>query len=149
MKSPFADCEAVLMQEERSLEFRKERFSYKASFYRCPVSKIDFTTTELDTHNLQQVYDQYRQKYNILSPEEMKALRKKYGLSAAKMSEILGLGTNQYRLYENGEMPSLAVGRYLRLLEDPAVLLQLLRNAKVQFSEAEYRKLFDKITHNS
>ena len=75
----------------------------------------------------------------------MKALRLRYGLSAAKMSEILGLGTNQYRLYENGEMPSLAVGRYLRLLEDPAVLLRVLRSAKAQFAEEEYRKLLKKI----
>ena len=134
------------MQQERSLEFRKERFSYTARFYRCPVSKVDFTTTELDTLNLQQVYDQYRQKYNIPSPEEMTALRTRYGLSAAKMSQILGLGTNQYRLYENGEMPSLAVGRYIRLLEDPATLLRLLDNVKGQFSELEYQKLFNKIS---
>lgn len=133
------------MQEERSLVFRRERFSYVASFYRCPVTKIDFTTTDLDTINLQQVMDQYRKKYDIPSPEEMKALRLRYGLSAAKMSEILGLGTNQYRLYENGEMPSLAVGRYLRLLEDPVVLLRVLRSAKAQFAEEEYRKLLKKI----
>lgn len=137
------------MQEERSLEFRKERFSYIAHFYRCPVSKNDFTTTKLDTLNLQQVYDQYRQKYNIPSPEEMKATRTRYGLSAAKMSLILGLGTNQYRLYENGEMPSLAVGRYIRLLEDPATFRRLLNCAKGQFTETEYQKLLNKLSRIS
>lgn len=30
-------------------------------------------------------------------------IRKRYGISAAKMSQILGIGVNQYRLYEQGE----------------------------------------------
>lgn len=145
MISPFADCEAVLMHEKRELEFRKERFKYTACFYRCPSTHVDFTTTRLDMLNLNQVYDQYRRKYGIPSPEEIRNLRIKYGVSAAKMSEILGIGINQYRLYENGEMPSLAIGKYIRVLEDPAVFLRLLNNSRHQFPDREYQKLHKKI----
>ena len=38
--------------------------------------------------------------------EEIRQIRNKYGLPATTMSEILGFGVNQYRLYETGEIPS-------------------------------------------
>ena len=60
--------------------------------------------TALDTENMEQVYQQYRKRYGIPSAKEIMATRKRYGLSATRISEILGLGTNQYRLYESGEM---------------------------------------------
>jgi DNA-binding transcriptional regulator YiaG len=132
-------------QETRTVNYRGETYSYTACFYLCEDSGEHFTTTAFDTEAMEQVYRQYRERNFIPSPEEIKAIRMRYRVSAAKMSRILGFGTNQYRLYENGEMPSIAVGRYLRLLEDPVVLLRVLRSAKAQFAEEEYRKLLKKI----
>lgn len=39
--------------------------------------------------------------------------------SIDKMSEILGLGVNTYRLYENGEMPTVSNGRLIMSVRDP------------------------------
>ena len=145
MTSPFADCEATLMKERREIKYRGEFFSYMHSFFRCDQTGIDFTTTELDDGNIMQVYDQYRIKYGIPFPEELIATRKKYGLSAAKMSEILGMGTNQYRLYEDGEMPSLAVGKVLKSIEDPYVFRKFLENSENQLSKKDYDKIAAKL----
>ena len=146
MKSPFADCEATLMEETRELKFRGETYSYLHHFYRCDKTGIDFTTTELDDESIGQVYSQYRIKYNIPFPEELTATRKKYGLSSSKMSEILGLGINQYRLYEDGEMPSLAIGKVLKSIEDPYVFKKFLDNSVNQFSKKDFEKLSSKIS---
>ncbi len=35
------------------------------------------------------------------------------------MSEILGLGINSYRNYENGEIPSQSNGNMIQLMRDP------------------------------
>ena len=68
--------------------------------------------------DMEQVYRQYRERHGIPSPEDIKAIRLKYRVSAAKMSRILGLGANQYRLYEAGEMPSLSNARLITLIAE-------------------------------
>ncbi len=68
--------------------------------------------------DMEQVYRQYRERHGIPSPEDIKAIRLKYRVSAAKMSRILGFGANQYRLYEAGEMPSLSNARLITLIAE-------------------------------
>lgn len=96
-----------LYQETRTAMFRKEEFTY------IHTGIIDeagdtWTTTELDEANLFQVYNEYRTRHGIPFPDQIIGLREHYGLSAAKMSQILGFGINQYRMYEDGEVPSLS-----------------------------------------
>lgn len=145
MKSPFADCDATYKEERRTLKYRGEIFPYTYHYYQCDETGIIFTTTELDDKSIGEVYDQYRKKYGIPFPEELKATRKKYGLSAARMSQILGLGTNQYRLYEDGEMPSLAVGKVLKSIEDPYVFRKFLENSVNQLAKKDYDKIASKV----
>lgn len=130
-------------QEQRTMTFRGEEFSYTAHFYECPDTHEHFTTTESDTMDLEQVFSQYRTKYGIPSPAEIMRMRKKYKVSARKMSEILGLGTNQYRLYEAGEMPSETIGKMLKSIMSPSVFLAYVENAKNQLDERTYLGLLD------
>lgn len=145
MISPFTGGEVKLCQEQRELIFRKEKFVYTALFYVCLDTKEQFTTTELDEINLGQVHNQYRSKYGIPFPDEIKEIRERYGLSASKMSEILGLGANQYRLYENGEIPSEAIGKTLKSIMTPSVFATYVHNAENQFTAQEFTKICEKI----
>lgn len=126
MISPISGKEMKLSHESRILNFRKENFELNSLFYLCEDTGDQFTSTELDEVNLLQVYNQYRDKYNIPFPDEIKQIRIKYGLSAKKMSEILGFGVNGYRNYESGEMPSISNGRIIQLMNDPEKFLSLL-----------------------
>ena len=118
MKSPITGKEMILCQETRTVKYRGELFTYTAHYYLCEASGESFTSTASDTDDMEQVFRQYRQKHNVPSSEEIRSIRKKYGVSAAHMSRILGLGANQYRLYESGEMPSLSNARLIRLVAD-------------------------------
>lgn len=109
----------TLRYETRALNFRKESFPVVYHYYLCEDSGEQFTTTELDERNMTQLYNQYREKHNLPFPDEVKAIREKYGLAATRMSEILGFGINSYRNYENGEVPSQANGRLIQLANDP------------------------------
>jgi transcriptional regulator with XRE-family HTH domain len=148
MKSPFTGNDSYLTIEERTLEYRKEPFHVLYSFYICEDTNEQFTTTELDVANLNQVYNQYRVKYGIPFTDEIKSLRTYYGLSAAKMSEVLGLGANVYRGYEAGEMPSIANGRLIQLAKDPMEFKKLLFLCKNEFEEHDYDRVFKKIEHS-
>ena len=145
MKSPFANCDATFKCTKSKLMFRKESFDYIHLYYECDETKEGFTTDEIDDVNVMQIYNQYRVKYGIPFPDEIRAVRQKYGLSAAKMSQILGFGDNQYRLYENGEMPSEANGKILMTIMNRTVFKSIVENSKHQFDKDEYAKIIGKI----
>ena len=145
MQSPFTGGHATIHHEIAELTFRKEKFQYVHQFYECDETKERFTTTALDEINVGQVYNQYRAKYGIPFPDEIKRIRQRYGLPASKMSQILGFGDNQYRLYENGDMPSEANGKILMSIQDPHIFESFVINAQNQFGQEEYMKILAKV----
>ncbi len=140
MKSPFTGGTCTLKHEMREVTYRKETYKYMAQYWVCDDTQEEFTTTEQDGASIAQVYNQYRSKYGIPFPDEIRAIREKYGLSAIKMSQILGMGDNQYRLYENGEVPNLSNGRMLRSISNPKVMLDLVESCQNLISERELNK---------
>jgi putative zinc finger/helix-turn-helix YgiT family protein len=105
--------------------FRKETFDIIFHYYQCEDSGEQFTSAALDELNMNQVYNQYRDKFNIPFPDEINNIRSKYGLSASKMSEILGFGVNSYRQYEAGEIPSVANAKLIQMVDDPQNFMEM------------------------
>ena len=141
MRSPFTGGTATLMTEETTSVFRGEKFSYTRYYYRCDDTGIDFTNAESDEWGLEQIYSQYREKYGLPTPEVIKAIREQYGLSATIMSKILGIGDNQYGLYENGEMPTKNIGRMIATIKKADVFRMYVDMAKNQLTEKEYERI--------
>jgi putative zinc finger/helix-turn-helix YgiT family protein len=119
MKSPITGKEMMLTYEWKTITFRKESFDIKYQFYLCEDSGEHFTTTELDELNMKLVHNLYRVKHHIPSVEEIHETRVSYGLSAARMSEILGFGPNTYRLYESGDVPSIPNANLIKTARSP------------------------------
>ena len=76
-----------------------------------------------------------------LKEEELEKVSGGFGID----DEVLGLGVNQYRRYEDGEMPSEAIGKMLRSIETPTTFFGYVENAKNQFDAAEYDKICRKV----
>lgn len=146
MKSPFTGKEMKRIHETRIWKFRGEEYPYIHTSWLCEDSGEQFTDDASDTAGFIQVTNQYREKYGIPYTDEIIAIRKRYGISAQKMSLILGIGINQYRLYEQGEVPSVSNGRMIRSISNPKVMLDILESSRNELSDSEYRKLSDKIT---
>lgn len=121
MRSPFADCEALLFTENRTGKVRGEEYPFVFVGYQCEETGEIFTTPQQEEVNLNQVYNQYRAAHNIPYVEEIRKMKRIYGVSASKMAQILGWGDNQYRLYENGDIPSTNNGKQLRAIQDPLI----------------------------
>ncbi|PSL48694.1 putative zinc finger/helix-turn-helix YgiT family protein [Chitinophaga niastensis] len=126
MKSPITGKEMKRMVKEEELVFRKETFTILFNYYFCEESNEIFTDEALDTINTNQAYNQYRAKYNLPFPDEIREIREQYDLSAAKMADIFGFGTNVYRHYESGEVPSISNARLIQLSKDPAEFRKLI-----------------------
>lgn len=145
MKSPFTGKEMILQIEKSTLIFRKETFEYIHKSYLCEDSGESFTTTELDEFNLNQVYNQYRDKHNIPFPDEIIKLRNTYGLSSVMMSRVLGFGANSYRNYEKGEVPSLANSNLIKTVSSDVQNFKLLVDLNNDLNEEEKSKILIKI----
>ena len=152
MKSPFTGKEMKRTWEKRTWEFRGENYEYMHTGWVCEDTGERFTTDESDTAAYIQVTNQYRAKYGIPYTDEIVEIRNKYGLSAAKISQLLGIGINQYRKYEQGEVPSVSNGRLIRSIMNPKVMLDMIESSKGELQEQEYKKLtqrLEKIIENN
>lgn len=108
------------------MKFRKEDFAVLFHFYKCEDTGEQFEDEDLANLNYNQLVNQFREKYAIPFPDQIVAIRAKYGVSASRMSEILGLGINVYRQYESGEVPSQSNARLIQLIDDPHEFKKLL-----------------------
>lgn len=147
MNSPFTGGHATLVEEKATTVYRGEKFDYTRRYYRCDDTGIAFTDDETDAWSLEQIHSQYREKYGIPAPEEIKAIREQYGLSATTMSKILGIGDNQYGLYENGEMPTKNIGRMIATIKDKNIFSMYVDMAKNQFTEKENNRIREKVAN--
>ena len=140
--SPFSEKMLTVQSRKEMIPFRKEEFEVVHHFYEDLGH--EFTTDETDEVTVQQVYNQYREKYKLPFPDQIQAIREKYQVSASKMSEVLGFGINVYRQYESGEVPNQSNARLIQLAKDPAEFrkLVLLSNA---FNEKEQEKILKRV----
>lgn len=145
MKSPYTGKEMKLVYEPRTWNFRGEAYEYMHTAYQCEDTGEMFTTCETDDAGFLQVTNQYRAKYGIPFTDEIVGVRSRYGVSAAKMSAILGIGTNQWRLYESGEVPSVSNGRMIRSIMNPKVFLDLVKSARLLLTDKEYASISEKV----
>ena len=134
-----------VVYENDTWDFRGEKFPYVHIAFRNDEHNEQFTTTESDTVCYEQVTNQYRAKYGIPYTDEIIAVSQRYGISADKMSLILGIGINQYRLYEQGEVPSVSNGRMIRSIMNPKVMLEMVESSKNELSASEYDKIIAKV----
>lgn len=144
MRSPITGGPVTLEWERREMEFRKEKFVVNFPYYKCLDSGECFTTTESDGVWYAQLRNQYCRKYGIPYMDEIISVREKYGLSAAKIAMILGFGPNQWRKYEQEEIPSVSNGRMIRSIMNPKVFLEILESARGVLTDKEYERIKEK-----
>ena len=143
--SPLTGKPMRVVYEPETMTYRGEKYNCIYTSYRDDESGESFTTTESDGAWWNQVTNQYREKHGIPYQDEIIALRERYGVSAAKMSVILGFGANQYRLYEQGEVPSVSNGRMIRSVMNPKVMLEMVESSKNEMSQSEYDRIVSKV----
>ncbi|HTI11317.1 MAG TPA: type II toxin-antitoxin system antitoxin SocA domain-containing protein [Puia sp.] len=145
MKSPITGSPMELLREKRVLEFRKESFEIIYHYYRCKDTGEEFEDDRIGDLNLDQVYNAYRTRHKLPFIEEIKNIRSQYNLPATTMSEILGFGVNQYRLYETGDIPSETNARLIQMAGNPDEFLRLVELSDI-LQGKQKEKLLKKIS---
>ncbi len=145
MKSPFTGGKVKEVFTTEVKEFRREKFSVNVRYFICEDTGEQFTTTEQDTLQFNDLYSQYRFRHGIPFPDEIKSIRKHYNLNYSQISRILGFGANQYAKYESGEIPSESNGKMIAAIKDKNVLLRMLKSCKAEFQPLDYDRIYSSI----
>ena len=146
----FVNCtvcngKAVLKTLLRSRTFRGEELEVYEHVYLCNKCNHSFTNDAIDNYNLQQLHNKYREKYIIPFPDQLVYLRNYYALTQTKMSEILGFGPNQYRLYETGDIPVGGNATVLNIIIEPKEFKNLLEKRKDLLDRKDHQNIIAKI----
>jgi len=96
---------------------------------------------ELENKNLENIYNQYRKKHSLLTPNRIKETREKYGVSQRAFSRILGWGEVTIHRYETGALQDRSHNDALVLLENPDNMKILLENNKNKINSKDYIKI--------
>ncbi len=146
--SPVTGGRLELCSEPATVLYRGENVSFEKCFYHCVDTGMEFADEGLERANLKRMYDTYRRSHGIPTAEELTRMRRRYGIPSGAMSIILGLGENQFGLYEEGTVPTLSIGKLLALAEDPAIMREMLRSSRMYFSDKQYNRYYEAIAQS-
>ncbi|NMA69149.1 MAG: DUF4065 domain-containing protein [Desulfitobacterium sp.] len=117
--------ETQVISKKESLPVRGEEIETVSDVRVCLFCGNELFDEELDTKNLERVYRAYRSKHNLLSPLEIREIRKSIG-SGRTVATLLGWSQATIVRYEGGAIPSPSHHeQLLRLKNDPSYLKYL------------------------
>lgn len=125
---PYCEKETVLKQiaKQDVIKVQGENIEVEVNVYLCPECGGEFEDPQSSIDPLDIAYQEFRKKHGFLRPEEIREARKRFGLTQAELSELLGWGGATLSRYENGALQDETHDRALRLAIEPRNLLTLI-----------------------
>lgn len=152
---PFCDEVHTLEKRRRigSMLIKGEPVQFEETYFFCPNCADDdeneFVPAELMDKNLQNARNAYRAKHNLLTSDEIAAIRKTYNMSQSDLALALGWGEVTITRYESKSVQDETYDQILRMFrDDPTFAMQQLTRQKAHFNVAKYKQLHDSILAN-
>ncbi len=97
------DCEqdAIVISKRETFPVKGELIEVVSDVLTCSVCHEELFDEELDGKNLVRAYTEYRNKYNLLSPAQIKEIRSRFG-SERTVATLLGWSQATLVRYEGG-----------------------------------------------
>lgn len=137
--------ETEVIEKEEVSTVRGDEIKALARIRVCSVCGEELFDEELEEENIQRVYDIYRKKHGILSPEEIKNIRESYGLSQRAFAKLLGIGEASIARYETGALPEKSLSNMIMLLKDPKNMEKLLEKNEKALTPREKMRLLRRL----
>lgn len=145
IKSPVTGGRVKEVFDVEEKEFRKEKYRVHVRYYMCVDTGEQFTTAEQDELFCNDLYSQYRNTHNMPFPDEIKSIRERYGLNYAQLSKIMGFGINQWKSYEEGNVPSESNAKLILTVRRKDGMMRLLKESRPSFEDREYARIVSRI----
>lgn len=129
-----------------TIKVRNEDITVICSFLRCQQCGQDFDDPKSKDDSLDAAYREYRCKYNMLQPEDIRKFRDNYELTQKELSELLSWGEVTLSRYEKGKLQDTAHDTMLHLIQNPINLLDLINKKPNALGQEKRTKLINKLS---
>lgn len=136
------DVKFTVVKNNETAILKGEAYGFVSQKAYCEKCASEVYVAKLEDDNLKALYDVYRQKNDIVSLEEIRAIPKKYGIGKRPLSLLLGWGEQTFSRYYDGDMPTKQYSEILKkIYSDPRYYLSLLESSKEKLiSDKTYKK---------
>lgn len=110
-------------------ELKGEVYEFTSQTAYCANCGEEVYVAELEDANLKTLYDAYRQRHDIISLDDIRAIPEKYNIGKRPLSLLLGWGEQTFSRYYDGDMPTKQYSKTLKqIYSDPAFYLSILKS---------------------
>ena len=81
----------------------------------------------IEDYNCKTYFDEYRKKAGLLTSKEIKAIRKKRGMSQRDLALFLSIGEKDIARYESGAIQTRAIDLMIRMVDDDQIFKKMSR----------------------
>lgn len=111
--------EVELVEIDEHVTIKGRNVPFKANLYRCSTCGSEFEMPGQLDANLDAAREAYARLYEAPNPEQLVALRSRYGASQKAFGMILGFGELTMNSYEQGASPDSTNRLLLKLADNP------------------------------
>lgn len=104
-----------LRKTEKTITFKGVDVTFEADAYVCPHCGLEAGTVQTAGGIQRAIADAYRKKTNLLTGEEIKALRKGRGLTQQDLADLMHIGIASIKRWETGLIQSRSMDQALRM----------------------------------
>lgn len=130
------DSEARLVTERREVDVGHRKVMIDDTFYRCVNCEETFYAGNMADESFRRSAAAVRREDGLLEPDEIRAVRARYGLSQAGLETLIGAGEKTVVRWERGTVAQNATAdTLLRVLRDhPAAVAKLAEERGVKIT---------------
>jgi len=137
------EVETRIVRKQECYQVCGEPIEVVADVLVCEECGEEFYCEELDNATLVRAYNEYRRRHKLLLPEEIRAIREKYGLSQRSFAKLLNWGDKTIFRYENGSVQDKVHNSMLLFLREPENMRTYLRENEIALTPKQQQKLMD------
>ncbi len=139
------ESRAKIIKKKESLNVRGEHIDIEYEVSKCEACGEEYMDTKAEHDPFVHAYAIYRKKHKMLHPEEIKEIRRKYGLTQGELSSLLGWGGATLSRYENGALQDKTHDNQLKLLREPRNMLKMVTENSDALREQRRNQLLTNI----
>lgn len=122
-------------------ELKGETFDYLEKVATCDECSNELFVDELNDYNLQTLYNEFRNRHNIISLDMILEIPEKFNIGKRPLSILLGWGEQTFSRYCDGDMPTQQYSAILqRVYDDPSYFFSILEKNREKITQLAYEK---------
>jgi putative zinc finger/helix-turn-helix YgiT family protein len=139
------ESELINIRKQENFNVKGEMIPVDVDYFTCTECGAEFDNPNPGYDPLAVAYRKYRRRKHMMQPEEIRSFRETYDLTQRELSLLLGFGGATLSRYENGALQDETHDTLLRLILQPANLLEIIQEKPEVLAEEKRKTLIDRI----